>query len=377
MGKVAFQLSQLGTYSHLFSSPRHGLCSAVDECLHDREAKVKNWTAIPFSEIKAVKTKWLLPAFIPLGVITTLTGEGGVGKSTCVMDLIGRITTGDEMPVIGGDLPEHEPRKGSAIIICKEDDPQHTTKARLRAARADMAKVYIPNDGPFRRAYGYETIERLDTGIDQLERLVQEIGDVRLILIDPITSFVGSHGMYNDSKIRDLLNPLSQLAARYNIAIISVLHMNKDTSKKGTGRVLGGGAFVNVSRTVLFVAPAAKKSNRRFLMVGKTNLWPEKRSVEFTMTNVDGQAQIEWGSEYEELDLDEVLAGKSRHLTKGDEAEIALRRWLTEGPMSVTDIKQLAEEAAISFATFKIAKKEVGVKSEKRADGWWWGLPRQ
>jgi hypothetical protein len=39
-----------------------------------------DWHALSFDEIKFRKTEWLLPAFIPLGVITAVTGEGGVGK---------------------------------------------------------------------------------------------------------------------------------------------------------------------------------------------------------------------------------------------------------------------------------------------------------
>jgi putative DNA primase/helicase len=339
---------------------------------------VDNWSKIPFSKIKSVKTKWLLPAFIPRGVITALAGEGGVGKSTCIMDLIGRVTTGNEMPQIGGEVHEDPPLMGSALIICKEDDPARITKARLEAAGADMNKVYTVVIGRPRLPEDLEVIDSLDAGVDRLERIIQDIGDVRIILIDPITSFVGSKGMYNDNKVRELLNPLAQLAARYDLAIISVIHMNKDMQKKGNQRVLGSGAFVNVARTVLFVAPTIEKSTRRYLMVGKTNLWPDKMSVEFAMTNVDGQAQIEWGADYEDLDFEEVLSGKSRHRTKGDEAAIALRRWLAEEPMSAVEIRQRFAEIGISPGTFKIAKKEIGVASEKRSDGsWWWSLPRE
>ena len=54
-----------------------------------------------------------------------------------------------------------------------------------------------------------------------------------------------------------------------------------------------------------------------------------------------------------------------------------LRRLLADGPVSVVGIKERAIEAGISFKTFIIAKKEIGIASEERADGWWWSLPRE
>jgi hypothetical protein len=64
-------------------------------------------------------------------------------------------------------------------------------------------------------------------------------------------------------------------------------------------------------------------------------------------------------------------------MTKQDHAAILLRRLLADGPVSVVGIKERAIEAGISFKTFIIAKKEIGIASEERADGWWWSLPRE
>jgi hypothetical protein len=336
----------------------------------------ENWTTLSFSKIKRRKLKWLFPPFLPLGFITTVTGDGGVGKSTCLIDIIARITTGDPMPQIG-DETEQTAIKGSALIICKEDDPGLVIKPRLAAAGADMRHVHMVVVQRSRNPDDLEVIDSLDTGTDRLERIIQDIGDVRVILIDPITNFFGKLDFNRDDQVRRLLTPLSRLAAKYEIAILNVVHMNKDTAKKGSGRILGGTGIVNVGRSTLFVAAIAG-SSRRLLMMGKENLAGCKKAVAFIMRNVDGQAQIEWGADYEQVDFDEVLAGRRAHFTKQQEAAVILRKSLADGPVRSTDIRELAKELDISFNTFKAAKKEIGVVAKKRDDIWWWELlPRE
>jgi hypothetical protein len=164
------------------------------------------------------------------------------------------------------------------------------------------------------------------------------------------------------------------MAAKYELAILNVIHMNKDTSKRGSGRILGGIGLVNVGRSTLFVA-AIPGSSRRLLMMGKTNLWSDRKAVAFNMRNIDGQAEIEWGSDYEEVDFDEVLAGKVAHFTKQQEAAALLRKWLKEGPLQSSEIRALAKEVGIGFNTFKAAKKEIGIVAKRCDDAWWWHLP--
>lgn len=334
-----------------------------------------HWTTLPFNKIKRRKLKWLFPPFIPSGFITTVTGDGGVGKSTCLIDIIARITINYPMPQIGGEAQQLSV-KGSALIICKEDDPGLIIKPRLAAAGADMSRVHMVGVARSRNPDDFEVINSLDTGTDRLERIIQNIGDVKVILIDPITNFFGKLDFNRDDQVRRLLTPLSRIAAKYDIAILNVIHMNKDTSKRGSGRILGGIGLVNVGRSTLFVA-AIPGSNRRLLMMGKTNLWPERKAVAFIMRNVDGQAEIEWGADYEDVDFDEVLAGKAAHFTKQQEAAVMLRKWLKDGPLRSPEIRALAGEVDISFNTFKAAKKEIGIVAKKQEDVWWWQLPRE
>ncbi|WP_271605538.1 AAA family ATPase [Bradyrhizobium sp. CCBAU 11434] len=340
-----------------------------------------DYVAVPFSRIKAKKVSYLWRYFVPLGFLTVLTGESGCGKSTIMIDLIARMTRGDPMPRIGDD-DEQITGKGSALILCQEDPADTVIKPRLRAAGADMDRVHLgtlQHRGRAGSADVYpDVIERLDVGVEKLERLIIQTRDLRVIFVDPITAFLGKLDFNREDHVRRLLRPLSTLAAKYKIAIVLVIHMNKDTRKKATQRILGSGGFVGANRSTLFVVKPAG-SDRRLLVLGKGNNVPpayQNKGVEFGMIDVKGRPRVEWGTEYEDVNLNAVLAGQASHVGKRDQAVLLLHEWLAEGTRPVRDIQQLALAVGFHWNTFKAAKKEIGIVVKKRTDGWWWALPK-
>ena len=47
-----------------------------------------------FSDVSKSNVEWLWYPYIPCGKITVLQGDPGCGKSTVMMDFIGRLTSG-------------------------------------------------------------------------------------------------------------------------------------------------------------------------------------------------------------------------------------------------------------------------------------------
>ena len=329
----------------------------------------------PLSRIKSKTIDWLFRPFIPRGFITTVAGDGEVGKTTMIYDILARITVGNPMPSFGGE-PQDEPVKGSVLVFSKEDHPGLMIKPRLRAAGADTQKVHLVGIEQFDRNSDFEVMSRLDTTIGDVERIIREVGDVAAILIDPITDFAGDINLYREEQVRKLLQPIGQLAARHEIAVINVLHLIKDTRKKPRQRILGSVALVNVSRSVLIVG-SGNGTGRKFLMMEKANLWHEKKAAAFAVTSYEGQPVINWDTEWENVNIDEVLAGRSIHVTKVQQAASIIQTWLADGPKPAREVDGLADKAGCHLNTFKAAKKEIGVLSVKRDDGWWWTLPQE
>ena len=86
------------------------------------------------SDIPAEKLSWLWPGRIPLGKLTLLAGDPGLGKSFITLDIAARVTRG---PI--GRMVQSTGQPGSVIVLSAEDDAADTIRPRLEAAGADLA----------------------------------------------------------------------------------------------------------------------------------------------------------------------------------------------------------------------------------------------
>jgi len=112
--------------------------------LENPEAPVRLIIEPPGVKLSGVKTQqidWLWQRRIPLGKITILDGDPGMGKSLLAINIAACISTGRPMP---DDTPG---RQGSIILIAPEDSAEDTIKPRMEAAGGDPSKVFLLNSG--------------------------------------------------------------------------------------------------------------------------------------------------------------------------------------------------------------------------------------
>src|SRR3981189_3754467 len=65
----------------------------------DRRANAERGAgAVRFSELAPQKVRWLWPDRIPLGRITLLVSDPGLGKSLLTLDIAARVSTGKPWP---------------------------------------------------------------------------------------------------------------------------------------------------------------------------------------------------------------------------------------------------------------------------------------
>ena len=180
------------------------------------------------SEVIKKALRWLWLGRFALGKLGILAGLPDEGKSMLLNYIAARITrAGLEWPNGEGQAP-----RGNVILLTAEDDPEDTVAPRLEAAGADLDRVEIVSMVRERDNEGRER-ERMFSLADDLALLrqkIDEVGDVRAILIDPITAYLGKAGSidaYRDSDVRAVLTPLVYLARELRIAVIAVMHFNK------------------------------------------------------------------------------------------------------------------------------------------------------
>ena len=92
-------------------------------------------STVNLSTVEPESVRWLWQGYIPLGKVTVLDGDPGLGKSLLTLDLAARVTT-------GRDMPDGTPGVcGAVVVLSAEDDLADTIRPRLDAAGAIVAQV--------------------------------------------------------------------------------------------------------------------------------------------------------------------------------------------------------------------------------------------
>lgn len=361
---------------------------SVTDDLATKSAQTEAWTPgleiVCLADVKAKSVEWLWPNRIALGKVTVLAGDGGMGKSTILCDLAARVTTGALWPdgATNG-------RPGSVFVLAAEDALDDTVKPRLGAAGADMSKVLgVESIREERR--GSRRLFNFQADLQKLERAVEERGDIRLIIVDPITSYLGKLDSHKNDQVRAVLDPLGQLAARLGVAIICNNHFSKGSGGANT-RIIGSVAFVNQARAAFIVAPDPDDDIRRVFVPSKMNLGPLGNGLSYEVEGVEVElngvilatSRILWDPTPVTMSADAVLARLSCNREQDSarvKAEGFLADLLKAGPLSVKEIDLAANGAGISERTLKRAKAKLRVVSDRTggigAEGWWaWRLP--
>jgi AAA domain-containing protein len=209
------------------------------------------------SDIRKEHREWLWKGYLGRNKVAHFGGASTEGKSPVTLDIIARVTSGADWP----DGTRNELGPQSAILLAAEDDWSDTIIPRLEIAGANLAKV----KRFFVKQQTVELTPSLDNDCQRLEQEIEHIGDVALVVIDPITNYLGSKKMNMEEEIRGgILMPLSQLAKNKHCAVITVGHLNKRGSEVTVLQRLMGAAAANELR-ITFERPF-KSGYRRFII---------------------------------------------------------------------------------------------------------------
>lgn len=260
---------------------------------------------------------WLWRNWLPRGKLTLLAGQPGTGKTTIAMAVAATLTT-------GGRWPDGERcQAGNVLIWSGEDDPTDTLVPRLLASGADVGRVHFI---AHTRIDGGEP-QPFDPATDMvaLRAATDRIGNVRLIVLDPVSTAIQGDS-HKNTEVRRGLQPVVDLATATNAAVLGISHLTKgDTGTDPMNRVIGSIAFVALARVVLVAAKikGVDGVEKRILVRAKSNLGPDSGGFEYHLDMVQALPGIDasraaWG---------DAVAGTARELmaeqpeTDGRESE--------------------------------------------------------
>lgn len=322
------------------------------------------------SEVEPECVAWLWPGRIPLGKLSVVDGDPGLGKSAMTTDLAARVSTGRPWP--NGE----ECEAGGAVICSAEDGLADTIRPRLDAAGGDASRVLslaTVSDG------AAERILVIPEDLDLIRQGIERVG-AKLVIVDPLMAFLsGKVNAHKDQDVRRALAPLAKLAEETGAAVVVVRHLNQSSGGNSLYRGQGSIGIVGAARSGLLVAKHPEDEERRVLAPLKSNLAASAPSLAFVLTEAsNGAVRVEWkGKTHHGADALLAAPVDPEERSALEEAMEFLRDVLGSGPVWSKQVEKDAREAEISKATLRRAKSELGVRSTKEGDGsWTWELPQ-
>ncbi len=135
------------------------------------------------ADVDPESVDWVWPGRLARGKLTIIAGDPSMGKSQISMAVAARLSTGTQWPDGG------RARRGSTIVLSAEDAMSDTISPRLVAAGADRKRVHVLKS--VRTEKGKRRSFSLQEDLAALGEKIGELGDVALVIIDPITSYMG------------------------------------------------------------------------------------------------------------------------------------------------------------------------------------------
>lgn len=328
--------------------------------------------AVPLASIRRERVEWLWRERVPIGMLTLLIGDPGLGKSLWTLALASEVS-----------------RTGSGVLILSaEDHAGATIRPRVEAAGGDLNRIHVVTV----RRDGLEDGLALPDDAPQLAELVAG-QDARLVVVDPLMAHLPeSVNSWRDQSVRRAMAPLHRIAQQHGSAVVVVAHLNKARGGDPLYRVGGSIGIPAAVRSALLLArdPSDEERGRkRVLAHVKCNVAPQAESLacEVQPILLESDERIET-ARMVVTGTSDVLAKElldlptSEEKTERVEAMDFLRAELAYGPRHVQGLRVAATGAGLSWRTIERAKGDLGVKSHRvggaAGEGRWeWSLPRE
>jgi hypothetical protein len=331
------------------------------------ERPASSLSTVRLDTVQPEHVEWLWRARIPLGKVSLLVGDPGSGKSFASLAIAAAVTTGTALP----DSDATEP--ANVVAYNAEDGLEDTVRPRAELCGVELHRFHAIEG--MRDADGRPTPFGL-SDVHRLAEFMEKLGDVRLVIIDPIASLLAGVDSHRDTEVRASLQVLVELASRTRAAVLVVMHLRKSSAERVLYRVGGSIGFTGLARSVLLAGVDAEDGRRAIVPI-KQNLAAPVDPIEYRL---DAEGRFWWGQTAPDLTANRLLAVQSTKPTSAvDRASQFLEDCLADGERAADEVYRLAKEAGISDSTLRRAKDALHVKVQRAGFGkegrWLWSLP--
>ena len=327
------------------------------------------------SDVKIRPIKWLWPGVLALGKLVIIAGHPGLGKSQVCICVCAIVSAGGKWPV-----SEETCDKGSVIILSAEDGAEDTIVPRLKAVSADLENIHIVH--AVKLGKGKERAFDLTRDVEQLRYTLSSIENVRLVVVDPISAYLGKTDSHRNSEVRAALTPAIEFAEEIGACLLCVTHLNKGGQGNALSRVTGSIAFTAAARASFLVSRDNDDHDLRLMLPLKNNLAKDThgfgyRIEEKNLSGIDTSC-VTWEKATVNLSAEDVLSteGHSED-NKGMVEEFLLQELADGSEVLCNTLYKKAEVMKIHPKVLWKAKNKLGVRHKKLGfkEGFAWYLP--
>jgi RecA-family ATPase len=304
----------------------------------DVEPDVRPYRFVKLEELTPEPVDWLWEGRIPRNMITGIEGNPGCGKSTVVMDLVARVTTGRPFPL--EKEATHEPM--TVLWITQEDSPQHVLLPRALACGVDLTRLRVMTEID---VLGSSDNRRDSLAMHARSRLEATFDEVmpQLVVFDPGSSTLEDGN--SEAIARQVMGWIFHQGETRGITTLWIRHLVKNNGERGMDMAgVGSIGVLAAYRSLLMVHLDNSQYDDekgggypRILEHRKHNLTYKRSTLEF---RIDQQALeapdgrpiytscAEWGQETELNG--ETVQKRNRNLTaQGNDQGVidAFEKW--------------------------------------------------
>jgi hypothetical protein len=320
------------------------------------------------ADVEARCVDWLWEPFVPLRMLSMISGDPGAGKSFVAL-------------AVAADLSRGKLRDGrivdpaNTLYLTVENPTAEVMRPRFDLLGGDPARLLLLQGVHTLDEGGSETRRAVTLGdVDSLDAAIRETG-ARLVIVDPIQSYLGaSVDLHRANETRPIMDGLARLADIHGCAILLLRHLNKQTGGKAINRGLGSIDLTGAVRSEMLAGSLPDDPETRAFIHIKSNVGRIGKALGYA---IDSQGRLAWTGESGVTAADLLAAP----IGPGDRKLAEAAQWLTEqlktGSREQKEVREMAEQAGITYPTLRRAKGALQVRSHKAgmSGPWMWSLP--
>lgn len=310
------------------------------------------------SSIEEKEPEWLIEGYFPKRQISIMAGDGGVGKTSIICNIISGVSAGKRSIFEQGMPEDFEIIPKKVLFLSSEDSFEYTLVRRLRKNGANLKNIItVPITDP--------CFQEIKFNSEILYDLVKSHRP-SLAVFDPLQSYIPPEiQMGQRNAMRNCLNPLIGLGEEFDMTTIILMHTNKQSGIWGRKRIADSADIWDIARSVLLVGETNEKGIR-YISQEKSSNSMLRDTVLFSIN--DGV--VEFRGTTDKKDKDYVLNNdyNTRQKPQREEAKKFILDFLKDGKKEVSELDETAAAMSISERTLSRAKTDL--KNEGKIKTW-------